>query len=156
MYVCQLINEDFDSNVYLTWTVFTSFGSYIIMFWNASFQQAVACSKIYSYLRKQMLTVVFYIGTIPLTQGTELTYTVYSVSSIHCSRMHCFHASVIHLLWSLYIAHINNFPAFILYVMLSLQKMWIDVSLYYIYSLYYELLCPTVSMQHSYMRCFRH
>jgi hypothetical protein len=24
--------------------------------------------------------------------------------------MHCFHASIIHFLWFLYIAHINNFP----------------------------------------------
>jgi hypothetical protein len=36
------------------------------------------------------------------------------------SHMHCFHTSIIHFLWSLYITNINNFPATIVFVHLSL------------------------------------
>jgi hypothetical protein len=34
---------------------------------------------------------------------------MYSETSIRCSYMHCFHASIIHFLWSLYLAAVNNF-----------------------------------------------
>jgi hypothetical protein len=43
---------------------------------------------------------------------------------------HCLHASIIHFLWSLYITHINNFPAFILNFPWSVEKRWTEVSLY--------------------------
>jgi hypothetical protein len=39
----------------------------------------------------------------------------YSEISVHHLCMHCFDASVVHFLWSLYIAHINNFPATIVF-----------------------------------------
>jgi hypothetical protein len=39
---------------------------------------------------------------------------LYSETSIHRSRMHCFH-----FLWSLYIAHINNFTATIVFPLSS-------------------------------------
>jgi hypothetical protein len=54
---------------------------------------------------------------------------MYSATSIHHSHVHCFHTSVVRFLWYLYIAHINNFPAFIVYLLWSLQKQWIKVSL---------------------------
>jgi hypothetical protein len=44
--------------------------------------------------------------------------------------MKCLHTSIVCFLWSLYIAHINDFPAFIIYFSWSLQKRWTEVSLY--------------------------
>lgn len=40
----------------------------------------------------------------------------YRDTSIHCSRMHCFHMSTVHFLWSLHMAHINNFPETIIFL----------------------------------------
>jgi hypothetical protein len=47
--------------------------------------------------------------------STGLLQRDYSETSIHRSHMHCFHSSIIHFLWSLYIAHISNFPATIIF-----------------------------------------
>jgi hypothetical protein len=69
----------------------------------------------------------------PFKSVKEGFYCIYTETSIHHSHMHYFHASIIHFLWSLNIAHINNFPATIVfphslfYFSHSLRKWWLEV-----------------------------
>jgi hypothetical protein len=81
--------------------------------------------------------------TTPVNQQMEGIYnyctrvleTLLQWTSAHRSCIHCFHTSIVHLFWSMYNAHIDNFPmthfpAFIVYFLWSLQKRWLGVSLY--------------------------
>jgi hypothetical protein len=65
---------------------------------------------------------VFFASLVEVSAGELLSKKVI--------RFNCFHGSSVHFLWSLYITHTNNLPAVIIYFSQSLQKRWIEVSLY--------------------------